>query len=189
MVYGFHASGLQRNMGSKTMPRTLPALGAVAVIAFSIGFNTVQFPVVWDMVGPTGESAEQSNADRQAADAQPDPASQPAQPAEPVPSAPSANAALTLPAYEPVALPASPENAMPAAQAFQPPDGFADPARQTAKLVPIPSNLFTGRDGRAPEQSQVERLPPVYESVAIPAGRYAAEYPQEPIPIYPSTGM
>ena len=38
------------------MPRILPALGAVAIIAFSIGFNIVQYPVVWDMVAPSAQS-------------------------------------------------------------------------------------------------------------------------------------
>ena len=41
------------------MPKTLPALVAVAVIAFSIGFNTARYPIVWEMVGASAHLSEE----------------------------------------------------------------------------------------------------------------------------------
>jgi pyruvate/2-oxoglutarate dehydrogenase complex dihydrolipoamide acyltransferase (E2) component len=42
------------------MPRTAAAILGLTFVAFSIGFNTVQYPVVWEMVGPVpaNESAQ-----------------------------------------------------------------------------------------------------------------------------------
>ena len=58
-----------------------------------------------------------------------------------------------------------------------------------ADLVPVPNNIYNlGNAQWAQGNSIVQRLPPVYESAPLPSGRYAAEYPQSPIPIYPSTG-
>ncbi len=171
------------------MPKILPALGVVAIIAFSIGFNTLRFPIVWEMVGPSAHLPEDTNIAERAAGSESAPASQSAQPAEPIASAPRENTVLTSSADVPGGLLVSTENTLPGTQAFQAQAGLAESARQTAKLVPVPSNLFIGNGTPPPEQYRVERLPPVYQSVAIPAGRYAAEYPQSPIPIYPSTGL
>ena len=37
------------------MPRSAATIFGLALVAFSIGFNTVRYPIVWDMVGPASE--------------------------------------------------------------------------------------------------------------------------------------
>ncbi len=71
------------------MPKTLPALVAVAVIAFSIGFNTARYPIVWDMVGASAHLPEEAGGSEAAA------APQPAKADELIASIPSDNPALT----------------------------------------------------------------------------------------------
>ncbi|MGD0518831.1 MAG: hypothetical protein ABSA26_14950 [Thermoguttaceae bacterium] len=163
------------------MPKTLPVLVAVAVIAFSIGFNAARYPRVWEMVGPSAHFPEESGGSESAT------APQPAQADELTASIPSDNSARTP----------SAESQGPAAffseQAIvvkAEPAG-AESSPPMTNLVPVPSDLFKfNSDGSqlGTQYSGVQRLPPVYEAAPIPAGRYAAEYPQSPITIYPSTG-
>jgi len=162
------------------MPKILPALGAVAIIAFSIGFNTARYPIVWEMVGPSAHLPQESNS------SEPATASQPTIPAEPIASVPSDNPALTPPAES------HPPAAIFSEQAFlvKAEPAAAESSPPMTNLVPVPNNLFIG-NGRQPagQYPPVRRLPPVYQTAPMPAGRYAAEYPHSPMPIYPSTGI
>ncbi len=162
------------------MPKTLPALVAVAIIAFSIGFNTARYPIVWEMVGPSAHLPEESGGSEAAT------APQSAKTDELIASIPSDNPAPALSAQ------AQAQAAVFSDQAVvvrAEPAGAESPPLMT-NLVPVPSDLFNdygSRDGK--QYPQVRRLPPIYEAAPIPAGRYAAEYPQSPVTIYPSTGV
>ena len=74
------------------MPKTLPAIVAVAVIAFSIGFNTARYPIVWEMVGAPAHLPEESGGAESAA------APQPAKADELIASIPGDNPTLIRPA-------------------------------------------------------------------------------------------
>lgn len=81
------------------MPRIAAALGVLAALALSIGFNTLRYPVVWNMVAPSAAGAQRESASpaiRKVQDAAP--AAQPARPAEPAVPARSAS----LPPASPV---------------------------------------------------------------------------------------
>ena len=153
------------------MPKTLPALVVVAVIAFSIGFNTARYPIVWEMVGASAHLPEESGGSEAAT------APQPAKADEVIASIPSDNPDPHT-VFSDQAAAVKPE---PVGVESYPP---------IMQLVPVPSSLFNGNGLQDGEQySGVRRLPPVYEAAPIPAGRYAAEYPQSPVTIYPSTGI
>ena len=161
------------------MPKILPALVAVAVIAFSIGFNTVRYPIVWEMVGPSAHLPEESSS------SEPEMAPQSTKPAESIASIPNDNP-LLAPSTE-TQLPATIFSEQAVVVKAEPAGAESSPPM--THLVPVPSNLFIG-NGRQPTEQYpiVQRLPPVYQAAPIPAGRYAAEYPHSPIIIYPSTG-
>ena len=38
------------------MPRSAAAILGLTLVAFSIGFNTVRYPMVWEMIGPARAS-------------------------------------------------------------------------------------------------------------------------------------
>jgi hypothetical protein len=162
------------------MPKTLPALVAVAIIAFSIGFNAARYPIVWEMVGPPAHVAEESGGAEAAA------APQSVKADELITSIPRDNPAPT----------SSVEAQLPAtvcsdqAVGVRAETASVESSAPMTNLVPVPSNLFNVNGSQLGEgYSGVRRLPPVYEAAPIPAGRYATEYPQSPVTIYPSTGI
>jgi hypothetical protein len=58
------------------MPRIAVAVGALALAAFSIGFNTVRYTAVWNMVGGSPQFSQPSQPSESAAAAQPTAVSQ-----------------------------------------------------------------------------------------------------------------
>jgi hypothetical protein len=215
-------------MGNETMPKILPALGAVAIIAFSIGFNIVRYPIVWEMVGASAhlpqESAESAMASHSTKHTEPTAVlptettaripfsdsniseisgSRKCDAADPKPftgSFATRNHEATLTGMiiteaQPLAA-KNAESQVPAVSyAVQTyPSNSQPPGNNTyqpmSRLVPVPSNLFIGNGTQTVEPCVgVQRLPPINSGISIPAGRYASEYPQAPIPIYPSTGV
>jgi hypothetical protein len=162
------------------MPKTLPALVAVAIIAFSIGFNAARYPIVWEMVGPPAHVAAESGGSEAAA------APQSVKADELITSIPRDNPALMSSAGgQALATVYSDQAAAVRAETVG-----ADLSAPMTNLAPVPSDLFNGNGSQLGEgYSGVRRLPPVYEAAPIPAGRYATEYPQSPVTIYPSTGI
>jgi hypothetical protein len=165
------------------MPKTLPALVAVAVIAFSIGFNVARYPIVWEMVGASGHLPDESSGANMAA------TPQPAKTDEVIASIPSDNPALTpLIEGQTQSTVISISDQATAVKKTGPEVAESSPG--FVQLVAVPANLFKKTGWQNAEQyTGVQRLPPVYEEAPIPAGRYAAEYPQAPVTIYPSTGV
>lgn len=165
------------------MLKILPALGAVAVIAFSIGFNTARYPIVWEMVGPAANMPEESNS------SEPIEASQSVKPVEPIVTVPSDNPVGSPSADNFQDKPVNSESLQTNVQALPASANSDEFSPPMTRLVPVPSSLFIGNGGQAEDQyPAVQRLPPVNQVAPIPAGRYAAEYPQSPISMYPSTG-
>jgi hypothetical protein len=140
----------------------------------------MQYPIVWEMVGPSAHLTEEAGCSK------PEMAPQSTKPAESIASASSDNPPLALSSESQLPGTIFTEQAIvvkadPAAAASSPP---------ITHLVPVPSNLFMGNGTQPGTQNpSVQRLPPVYPAAPMPAGRYAAEYPQSPITIYPSTGI
>jgi hypothetical protein len=70
------------------MPRIAVAVGTFVLAAFSIGFNTVRYPLVWDMVGSSSLTPESidtlhpATTPRPASVTQPQPSARPITPAE-----------------------------------------------------------------------------------------------------------
>jgi hypothetical protein len=162
-----------------TMPKTLPAVVAVAIIAFSIGFNTARYPIVWEMAGLSGRVPTESG------DVGSTVAEQPAKADEVFASIVRDNPLRSQTAETQVRV-ESAGNAGPLKAQLT--EDRTSPAM--TELVPVPSELFSGGRWREGDQSvEVRRLPPIYDAVSAPAGRYMAEYPQSPQIIYPSTGI
>jgi hypothetical protein len=179
MVYGFVREDVRVTKETK-MPKTLPAILAVAVIAFSIGFNTARYPIVWEMVGASAHVADESGGAETAA------APQPAKADDLIASIPSDNPALIRSAETQVPAAAYSDRA----EAVITEPAGVESSPQFVPLVPVPGYLFKDIGSQDVGQyTEVRRLPPVYEEAPIPAGRYTAEYPQSPVTIYPSTGI
>ena len=190
------------------MPRSAATLFGLAFVAFSIGFNTWRYPIVWQMAGATTASAAPTPAAMKAAPAAADESPKPSA------AAPTAQPGK-LPAAE--AQPATPSLMLGAQAAQKPIAGTANesaignarplaakPAMDVASLarpgpldsnglekplVPIPRMGAVAKvadtSGTA---SAVRRLPPVDPNVP-PMGTYASGSSGDAIPIYPSTAI
>lgn len=162
------------------MPKTLPIIAAVAVIAFSIGFNVARYPTVWEMVDTAACVSAGSVCAESATTLKPAKTDESA-----------ASTASDNPAGTPLAESKIPDSVLPDRfVSIKAEPAGADPSRPSMNLVPVPGDLVNDNGSQSGELFPgVQRLPPVYETAPIPAGRYADEYPQSPIPIYPNTGM
>jgi hypothetical protein len=189
------------------MPRILPTFAAIAIVGVCIAFNTMRYPIVWEMAGPGGQAArseksapaaEVASSAKAASSAPADQNPLPPPNDSPKDDSPSAIAESEKPAAPqaiPISLPKEePTTAgeMPDAERSEkadrekaPPEdeNLVEPPR---RLVPVAADpisagaLSNGLD-------EIRRLPPVAAESASPAGRVTAEYPPAAIPIYPST--
>ncbi len=184
------------------MLRPAAVLLGVTLIAVSIGFNTMRYPVVWEMVGPKQTAVDTP------------PAAEPApRPEEPKP--PETVSEPTVPREEPKALeltskPAEPIEVAPApevgkqvaAEDVQETDAEVismpvdHPAEATVEektaetpkpLVPV--SLASTTEAAGPQAvfgEGIRRLPPVEMSQSLPVSVQAVD---GAIPIYPTTGV
>jgi hypothetical protein len=203
----------------QAMPKILPTFAAIAIIGVCIAFNTVRYPIVWEMTGPNAQPPLSENHMLAADDARTaktiSPATMaqnPAQPAsappvtevaaekiiptqvqsEPPPERPALTQAvpISLPSAELAATDAKKADEKPEPMekveniSVPPGENFVPPP---ARLVPV-SGDRSAVISQGANSGEVRRLPPVEVDVALPADRYAAEYPPTAFPIYPSTG-
>ena len=175
------------------MPRTAATMFGMVLVALSIGFNTVRWPIVGRMVGPAegptlpGEST-----------VPPATPEQPANPAAAQPASPAPTAPVAAPAVKP--LPDVDKTAgddRPAIPLEQPAD-FAPTAgenpssasiRQQTPLVPVPRTRTSTEPAAGIEyDGTVRRLPPVDPSEPPPV---SGNRPSSDgaLPVYPSTGI
>jgi cell division protein FtsN len=170
------------------MPRIAVAVAVVALIAFSIGFNTVRYTVVWDMVGGSSHPSQPS---------QPSPSATPPQSTTVVQNDAADRTAVEsqreATGYEdPYDLAArQPQQSGPTTQ-----DSPAvEAAEPTAPLASTPQ-LARAEPADARQDTaacwdpggEIRRLPPVDQVAPSPADRRLVLSPQDPIPIYPGSG-
>jgi len=174
------------------MPRIITTIAAVAIIAFAIGFNIVRYPIVWEMVGPPAHLTQESN------NAETPKSSQTTQSTDSITVLSAEKINLSHQINRTLSEPSARGSTQPATDMLvgtQPSQNSqsqlsAMQSVNSPTLVPVPSNLFIVNGAQSTEPyPAVRRLPPVDQAAPISPGRYAAEYPQSPIPIYPSTGI
>jgi hypothetical protein len=159
------------------------------LVAFSIGFNTVRYPVVWEMVNPARASES----------VQPAAASQPEKPESPTPAPPPSNPA------KPIAVQPAPEatdkTVIGNAQSAESNSASGDAAtaseeaaaaeREVRKpLVPVtPVSAPNALRNEAAGGAGIRRLPPVARANANPVNRDPTRPFDGSIPVYPTTGI
>lgn len=156
------------------MPRPAAIILGSVLVAFSIGFNMVRYPMVWEMVGPVQAS---ESAQPEVVQEQEQSENQPsAEPYEPSP---------------PPARPIEPINVEPAPEVGN--QVIADDGASVAELeqrkplVPVtPIGLSSAVGTAAMVVEGIRRLPPVGASVAAPSN---GQFADGAIPIYPTTGI
>ena len=167
------------------MPRSAATILAFLLVAGSIGFNTVRYPVVWEMVGPAraGESVQPAVA------SQPEKAEPPPQqPA--LPPSPAAKPIEVEPAAEMTGKIMEDHTVSGEAKSARDDDAAAADSQTQKPLVPVaavnsagtPRNEVVGGAG-------IRRLPPVTQADPIAASRDTAPASSGSIPVYPSTGI
>jgi hypothetical protein len=187
------------------MPKILPLIGALLTIAAAIGWNTIRYPVVWEMVGPAADSSPLASAAAPSAAAQPAQTNQ-EEPA--LPETPKTGPEPAVAAAEPPSPPALAEAKDDAAAEKR--GAGCQPAHPDAEekkpLAVIPASCGTtktdsqpappdevkanaaspGADDQ-PASPDVRRLPPLDAEVPPPSNANSAALPAGAIPIYPQT--
>jgi hypothetical protein len=168
------------------MPRSAATLLGLMLVACSIGFNTVRYPVVWEMVSPV-----QANQPLQ-----PAAAPQPEKPEGPTAAQPEPPPA---PSSKPIEVKPTAEFAQqivvehPASNKAKSANGDAEAAEQQGRkaLVPvIPVSSSSGVPGsEAAGGVGIRRLPPVEQTGSNLANRDPARSFDNSIPVYPTTGI
>ena len=181
------------------MPRFAATIMGLVLVAFSIGFNTVRYPVVWEMVNPAraSESAQPATVTQPVepeslAPTPPAPASPPSEPAKPIEVTPTpevkaaseitdkivnGNAQLGEGGTSDGDAAAKSDEAVEAELAARKPL-----VPVTAVSAPrVPGNVAVGGAG-------ISRLPPVDRNDPNLARRNA-QLSGGSIPIYPTTGI
>jgi hypothetical protein len=207
MVYGWNAGRVSIHR-KKAMPRILPTFAAVIIVGVCIAINTMRYPIVWQMVGPTAQVSLSEKVAPAAEVPAPAKAVASSTAAEKPPETPSVPPKTdspwtgeerekpALPAAVPIALApeevASVDVKRNVEKAAKPETDKVPPSEENLvepprRLVPVASDPFSA-GAPLPRAEEIGRLPPVEAEVAFPAERYTAEYTQAGVPIYPSTG-
>ncbi|MGW8256533.1 MAG: hypothetical protein ACWGMZ_03510 [Thermoguttaceae bacterium] len=180
--------------------KTFFACCTTAIIAFTVGLNISQYPIVWEIIGTAANLVQRQNHQQIEALSQ-KPSTEPSIAATTTAAAANkSNNYAAIPAKQEPAATSSWKNAE-QAEASEQSDGFstkiattdqqaAHANTATTELVPVPENLLLVTGPKRIEHSfpATQRLPPVGRTIAIAPGQYAERYTQGPIPIYPSTG-
>ena len=143
------------------MPRSAATILGLVLVASSIGFNSVRYPVVWEMIGPLSanqstQPAAASQAEKPDSPATQPPAPPPGQPAKPIEMKPAPEAADQRAVQNGVAGRAAPAGGNDAAAAEP---GVRKP------LIPVTPVSMTGGPTDA---AAIRRLPPVEQSRTNP---------------------
>jgi hypothetical protein len=187
------------------MPRSVAVFFGFVSVAFSIGFNTMRYPVVWDMVGPAMtselgalEAVRQEKADVAAMTSGCWGDSSTATPTDQVAS-PCAKGDIAILADMKMGTVASEkrpiENPQQARESLS--SGNDRPAVESAnsdkpeRLAPLVPVMQTSSPnasaGDVAGSVGIRRLPPVDQIVPNPDSRDAARFSNGSIPVYPST--
>ena len=167
------------------MPRSAATMLGLILVAASIGFNTVRYPVVWQMLSPAN-----------AAQPSPPKTSPPEEPESP--AAPAHQPAPPSPPAVPMAIRHEPEVAEkvavgnPAPAETKTATGINATVVEARKpLVPVPPlGLHNAPGNEAAGVAGIRRLPPLLtQTEPIVAARNPSESIDGSIPMYPSTGI
>jgi cytoskeletal protein RodZ len=162
-------------------------LGLV-LVAVSIGFNAVRYPVVWEMIGPavTSESASHPVTLAQKSDNPPQqqpvvPTPPPIRPIEVKPAPEVGNKVV-----KESAAPASPMPASGAGTVAKSMEAGVPEPEAKKSLVPVaPVGLSNATGNELAGGAGIRRLPPVDPRVVAPTGQLS----NGTIPVYPTTGI
>ncbi len=184
------------------MPRSAATILGLALVAFSIGFNTARYPIVWEMVSPTraSEKAQPSapSPPEQPASRPPAPPQRPAPPrkAEPIavkpaPKPPAPKPPAPKVAKKSVVDDSRPTGAGPASGRAVANDKAAPAkAKPQKRLVPVTQvTLANAPANEATGAAVIRRLPPVEPTDSSSANRQPAIFSGGSIPVYPTTGI
>lgn len=171
------------------MPRTAATILGLLLVALSIGFNTVRYPEVWEMVNPIRASETPPSA---AASMPEKPSSAPPQLA--VPSPPP----KPIEVKPPKPIEVKPTPAVAEKAAVEQPGveqkkaaGNEPAADQEVRkpLVPVTTVPAGSPDSGVADGAGIRRLPPVDPNNANLANRDPLQSANGSIPIYPTTGI
>jgi hypothetical protein len=169
------------------MPRSVAMMLGLMLAAFSIGYNTVHYPVVWEMVGPgqtrpTEQPAVASQSEKDeplAPTAHPEPA--PAHPATPIAVQPAPVATDKVVADKPAPVETKPANGN------NPPAAAIDARKPLVPITLVSSPNASG--SIMASGAGIRRLPPVGTTATNPTICDAAPSGSASIPFYPTTGI
>jgi hypothetical protein len=173
------------------MPRLATTLSGITLVAFSIGLNTVRYPVVWKMVGcretekpaQVAVAPQPENINPQSPAKNPTPAAtQPPKPIE-VKSKPHAAKKKSVDSSRSVEA-----GAVDYSLANETPTIRETESRKP--LVPVAKLISSGTSERgAVGGAEVRRLPPVDMIQKSLVGQNQQQVANGAIPIYPTTGL
>ena len=164
------------------MPRSAATILGLVLVASSIGFNSVRYPVVWEMIGParaneSTQPAAASQAEKPDSPTTQPPAPPPGQPAKPIEMKPASEAAEQRAVQNGVAAKVVLAGGNDAAAAEP---GVRKP------LIPVTPVSMAGRPADA---AAIRRLPPVEQSGTNPVSAQGGDLSAGSIPVYPTTGI
>ena len=161
------------------MPRIAAAIAVFVLISFSIGLNISRYPMVWEMVGASGDLSqpeETASLQTTTQTAEPEPVATKAKKRK----SPTATKKTAVEKKKPVEKPEAIEDVA-RDNGYRPCGSrrLSDPRQQSDPLVPV-SETATGK---------VRRLPPVDPNSTAPTETHVSRTSQGPIPFYPTTGI
>jgi hypothetical protein len=179
------------------MPRFAATILGLVLVAFSIGFNTVRYPVVWEMVNPAqANAAVPTTTVTQPAEpespAPPAPVTPPPEPAKPIEVTPTPEVKATPDVTDKTVngtVQASEGGTSDTDAAAKSEEAVEADLAARKPLVPVTvvsSPRFAGNV--AVGGAGISRLPPVDQNDPNPATRNA-QLSSGSIPIYPTTGI
>ena len=164
------------------MPRSAATILGLMLVAFSIGFNTVRYPVVWEMVSParTSESAQPAAASRPAEPENPAPATPPSHTAKPIEVQPAPEVTGKIVIGNSQSAEAGPTSS----------DAATAELETRKPLVPVmPVSSPNALGDEAAGGAGIRRLPPVERADSNSANHHPTVSVDGSIPVYPTTGI
>jgi hypothetical protein len=153
------------------MPRSAATIIQLTLVAFSIGFNTVRYPVVWEMLSADGSGGS----------------GQPVSVPQPQPQEPPASVQEVSPPARPIEVPPAAQIADRRAGEQSPPAAQQDAGRP---LVPVTRiSLQNGPGSGAADGAVIRRLPPVEQTNTNSVSPQRGGLSSDTIPVYPTTGI
>jgi hypothetical protein len=172
----FRGHTLQWSLGEYIMPRPVAILLGLMLAALSIGFNTVRYPMIWEMVGPV-KATEPTQPKAMPQAEKPENPQSLSQQAEPIKVKPMPEVGNQVVANHAVLATEKPASTVKATNPW-------DTQRPLVPVLAVGLSNATGIKSAGGEV--IRRLPPVAAGVVNPSSK---QIPNGSIPIYPTTGI